>query len=646
MVAPAAGQEAVDDRAEDEKIVQQASAYRLKYAVRRCRLHASLVAPHPKNRDGIGVNGSRCDDLLVDFQRVGFDSTEADHDAICIEEVPGRNDILTFNMKMCKNDDFLADVVEKSLPYGSIAHSHVNQVLRNSIGGARSSLKRLIGGDGRIHMELVKNAMPLFYKACASGLLWEILSYVMLQEAPEAADIIQAACNIKGGLAMMEHEMQAISRLSKICSTEMSVANRVAKDVVRERIRRTMPDLATSAEFYGVIAFVVDLGADEGEWIADLCRFHGAFVNAKKRRLRWSAFTAVVDLGDIYPYCKVALIKYAYGISAAERLDANPSDPFIDVLRSADVRKLVKSMKEPEGHTEGCVPEAEVILRFFHQSMSKFAKIEDAKSIAFLAALDIGMARCMLGKTAVMPEGLAECTTIIAVADIMFDNLKKMVSAPADSQVLKGKPWKSDHKRPPVEPTLEPIVLSFAGGEVQNHQTVVAMEDENEEVEALPWSVTLRSAFANKEQHRLLVQHALWTLASRLPVLGESDLEFLRTNNKIKVRAKREFDKGELALVPLVHSLLGTVVDTASVPTFAVKAMIKDLEKPVYILPQVKAPSTNSVALASGSEERGWFLPPFWCLRRSMHIEEANCRMADVEVNMVTSASGSQSLWT
>ena len=467
-----------------KRVVQQAAAFRTKYVVRRCRLHSGMVGPHPKNRDGIGVNGSRCDDLLGDFLRVGYDASEADHDAICVEEKAGSKEILQFNIEMCCSDELLADVKETSMPYGSLAHSHVNQVMRNCIGGAKSSHKVLTNASpdsqedlGVICMELVERVLPGFHEACASGLYWEVLSHAMLEEECDAADIIQAACNVKGGIAMMEHEMQAISRLARICSAEMKLAQKVAAETVQKHIQPTMPDLAASADFAGVLSFVLDLGADDTQFIAGLRAFHANYVNAKKRRLRWSVFAAAADLDDYLPFCKVALVKYAYGIAAAERAD--PTDPFIDVLRSTDVRKLRKALEKPEDHPEGNLRLAENILKFFHTACANVCasgrSTEKNGRVAFLAKLDIGIARCLLVKTSAMPQGLEHCIRIAEVADAMH----KEFCAKNGECKLPPLPWTpttgargAASAAGDTAATLAPVVLQFdRSGNVLTHQT-------------------------------------------------------------------------------------------------------------------------------------------------------------------------------
>eukprot|EP00969_Alexandrium_andersonii_P158753 7013512-Alexandrium_andersonii.AAC.1 len=56
------------------------------------------VGAHPQNRNGVGVNGSRCDALLKSVLG-SFEYSEACHDAVRIEEEPGGTRFFDFNAK-------------------------------------------------------------------------------------------------------------------------------------------------------------------------------------------------------------------------------------------------------------------------------------------------------------------------------------------------------------------------------------------------------------------------------------------------------------------------------------------------------------------------------------------------------------------
>ena len=62
---------------------------------------------HNLNRNGIGCNGQRCDQLLS--QVLGhFDYREACHDAVAIEDQPGQRYFWLSDRDVCAGDELLA----------------------------------------------------------------------------------------------------------------------------------------------------------------------------------------------------------------------------------------------------------------------------------------------------------------------------------------------------------------------------------------------------------------------------------------------------------------------------------------------------------------------------------------------------------
>ena len=75
--------------------IKRAAALRQKYRMQegKQRLIPRLVAQHPANRGGIGINGQRADELLRSV--LGhFDEGEASYGAVCVEEQPNSTSIM------------------------------------------------------------------------------------------------------------------------------------------------------------------------------------------------------------------------------------------------------------------------------------------------------------------------------------------------------------------------------------------------------------------------------------------------------------------------------------------------------------------------------------------------------------------------
>eukprot|EP00969_Alexandrium_andersonii_P291454 12882116-Alexandrium_andersonii.AAC.1 len=60
--------------------------------------------------------------------------------------------------------------------------------------------------------------------AAEKGITWEVLSYRVEKDHPEACECIQSVCNQVGDLQMLGHEMQAISQLGTFCRRSATAA--------------------------------------------------------------------------------------------------------------------------------------------------------------------------------------------------------------------------------------------------------------------------------------------------------------------------------------------------------------------------------------------------------------------------------------
>ncbi|MCP4244742.1 MAG: hypothetical protein GY772_29720 [bacterium] len=114
-----------------------------------------------------------------------------------VAAAPGSEEILRFNREACSGDELLADVCVPFLGYGSLSHSHLNQIMKNIKAGVAGRIPQICSPDGRFSIDRLPAVDAPFAIACDCGLLWEILSPAIMVEEPEACTIIQAALNSK-----------------------------------------------------------------------------------------------------------------------------------------------------------------------------------------------------------------------------------------------------------------------------------------------------------------------------------------------------------------------------------------------------------------------------------------------------------------
>ena len=160
--------------ADDKPLILRAAALRAKYALPGGlrRIVPDQLGFHPCNRDGQPPNAERCNELCQRILEIGFDAAEADGGGVCVQEVPQQATIARFNSAVADGDPEFAAMNSEVLPYGTLSHSHLNQILKNLLCEARGRVPQLCGPDGRFKMSLLQWRDSAFAKAAMEGLLW------------------------------------------------------------------------------------------------------------------------------------------------------------------------------------------------------------------------------------------------------------------------------------------------------------------------------------------------------------------------------------------------------------------------------------------------------------------------------------------
>ncbi|MCP4242903.1 MAG: hypothetical protein GY772_20300, partial [bacterium] len=250
-------------------------------------LPPALLGFHPRNRHGVGINGSRCEELFVSvFKRWSDD--EANHGAVAIQERPGAAVFLAHNKAKVADDDRLASIAEETMPYATLGSGHINQVLKNILGSARApSAPDAVDTEGRLQLALVAAHDSALADAARHRPRREGLAYKLGVDQRGGVFCIQAALNEAGNVQMLEHEMQCIKHLATICAAEQTASHEVSVQAVRARLAAGGSALADSAAFLPLLHFVLEQGgAATAGYVDGLVAFHERCVNPKTRRLR------------------------------------------------------------------------------------------------------------------------------------------------------------------------------------------------------------------------------------------------------------------------------------------------------------------------------------------------------------------------
>ena len=131
------------------KIIKQAIAFRAKYRKHGKKFIATWsVVPHPSNRGGEVVKSSRTKQISDIILQGGYDSAEADFNAVVIERKPElavagshvQSFQALFAASVAADPDMAVSSDEPVAVYGSVSHSHANMAIRNVLTGKKGCM--------------------------------------------------------------------------------------------------------------------------------------------------------------------------------------------------------------------------------------------------------------------------------------------------------------------------------------------------------------------------------------------------------------------------------------------------------------------------------------------------------------------------
>jgi len=155
---------------------------------------------------------------------------------------------LIYNRDACNASPYLADVTSELMLYGTLAHSHLHQCIKNIRGGAKTETAGRFSVNGHLNLDVVTSESPDLAESCHKGLQWTVLSW-RIRDVPGALTLIQSALNRKNEVAMAESAMQCVARLSVLSEKLKTDTGHVDRDKVRLSLSSSMPQFAKSQDF-------------------------------------------------------------------------------------------------------------------------------------------------------------------------------------------------------------------------------------------------------------------------------------------------------------------------------------------------------------------------------------------------------------
>ena len=596
-------------------------------------LHPSLVGFDACNRDGIPLDGARCDALLASIAEMGWDDEEADYGNIAVQECPGARTITEFNHRACEESEFLAPIRgEVMLSYGTLSHSHLHQCLKNLVGGARAKLPTAFIHDGHLSMEAVRRLQPRLAASAERGLRWTVLGH-SVRDVPGALELIQSAANRRASVAMKETALQTVARLSTICHRVCGADGRIDFHAARKMLAKTMPEIAGGTEFVGLHRFVVNLGA-EGTFIPYLKQFVG--MRGANRQLKPATFALAGTLGSSVPHVVCALVVMSYSAPPAYFQDG-----YSRYLTIGEIRAMVdKTTDKPIAR----LVKAEEILRWFHRACEELVghkQVVDQKRLDFMGRLDSLMGR-LLCKKHLGNVWQEKCPTMEHLAELFAEELHSWTPNTTKAESV-PRPWDApdgglaalDASKEGGSKTKEllPSLIVFQDGRALNDQELLIEEASGETVDWIPVLTYSREEMAKN--------HLLGFLADATTALAEwcrGKVNIERTSlGDFVVSAAQPLIPGAVAFPPSVSgpAFVVTFKEGHDFPANAVD--VPDwLGYHFVIMPCLRQPPKGTTVEAFKNKA---FLPPFWVLGRTALAGKSNSEFTMVHVSDLRNAS-------
>ena len=619
-----------------EQLIRLACVFRTKYRQgEKVRLPPVLVGVHPDNRGGAKMSGLRVLELLKLLLENGFDGEEADCGGVVIAST---SMVMEFNVMACAGDPLLvATVGGKGLQFGSLSHSHLNQLLKNLCAQMAVPLEEqddpilspILGPFGDFQLPLLKIHDDTFEQYAREGLSWDVLDEIMQTEEPDAAQIISAAANVKNAMYLIPHEMEAIKLTSKYCSKEAAVAGSVAFTTLRDHVAQTMPSIALDPDFFHLFKFVIEVGADSYNHIGFLVDFLSKFVDPAKRRLRLTAFSVVTELPIEAAHMRVALFVHAYCQEPKEQYCDSPSRPNW---------KLVVTRFRP------MFDSAQNLLRFFtedkKQQLEKFTAFD---RIRFLGNLYKEVAEAFKGfKPRSEDDVQKKMLGIGSKFKTRYEQMSKEECKDMPSEFASSGSGAEPAQSTQSTQRRAPIAQFDSAGKVIPVEVPVVVDLTEVTIDWKGWSKDSAGAVMMDAKMKALAYSAcvqMWV--GQAQAVTEHPLELVKPVLKPDqlsktwvVRATEDIEKDQLLLVPYVATP-DRLSDKKSLSPDAIVVTVQcgAIRKTFWVAPDFVARSDEDLR-AKGSEKVG-SRSLFWACKRSSKDDEWNCDLEDMKSSVV-----------
>ena len=153
---------------------------------------------------------------------------------------------------------------------GSLAHSHLNCGMRNILCSKKGcecddnntqcecGSQPIWDNDGNYNLEKLRAHDDAWAHGCYRGLEWEVLSWKMDEEEPDASQIISIALNKKNEVAMETGHLEIMSTLVNLCTP--SPSGSMPFEPVRDKLIDLYGAAVDHPDIVNAFRLVIDAG--------------------------------------------------------------------------------------------------------------------------------------------------------------------------------------------------------------------------------------------------------------------------------------------------------------------------------------------------------------------------------------------------
>lgn len=316
----------------NETLSKYAGAMRAKYRVGLTNVSLQSLGVHQRNRSGVFPQAARLEKLMLNIFENGFCKETANHQGVCVQEFPpdeqpppGYVNMHAWNVTCSKRHTHLEKLIGDSdrVTHGTLSRSHLTVILKlfknkqcdwpwpEQYKALLTSTQELTTAVAAIDQSLAD--------VLIQGPLFEILSWKIVREEPDACSKISQALNMSNEVALATAETTAIAVLSETITFALtnerltkSAQRTLAFDAIKASVQDELRVFTKTDDFIELFEYVMNLGANNAPYIPRLVEFMSVWVNSEEKRLSLSAFKEPNKISNRFPRTKVAMIQRAY----------------------------------------------------------------------------------------------------------------------------------------------------------------------------------------------------------------------------------------------------------------------------------------------------------------------------------------------